>query len=312
MKSFKRYLSIAAVAIGAVLVSACGQKVEVPPAHVGKIMTKDGYQDNLIPTSKLRLPACVANCDRLVLLDIADKAYREELNIFIPEDQLNLGVTVQATLSINPKKTTELFNSISPKTVESYLSVIENQRIYQTYASQIIQKEVREYLSQYSISKIASSNEKINSELAVKLQDVISARTPFNVRFVGITGLAYPKIITDAQESAAERREAIQKEEANAKVTEVKLEAALKEARLQRAIEKEKAETEALAQRVLAESVDSRVLQLRALEIQKIQAEAQATAAGRWDGKQPASVTMMGNGDKPLPLIFNLPANTAK
>lgn len=306
MKFKHTVLAVAAAA----LLTACGQRVEVPPAHVGKIMTKDGYQENLIPTSKLRLPACLVNCDRMVLLDIADKAYKEELNIFIPGDQLNLGVTVQATLSINPKKTGELFNAISPKELESYLSVIENGRIYQTYASQIIQKEVREYLSQFTISQIASSNEKINSELSVKLQEVISERTPFNVRFVGITGLAYPKIITEAQERAAERREQIQSEEAQAKVTEVRLEAQLKEARLQRAIEKEKAETEALAQRVLAESVDSRVLELRKLEIQKTYADAQLLAAKIWDGKQPESVTILGgDGANGIPLLMTKPVN---
>ena len=306
MKFKYTVLAVAAAA----LLTACGQRVEVPPAHVGKVMTKDGYQENLIPTSKLRLPPCLMNCDRMVLLDIADKAYKEELNIFIPGDQLNLGVTVQATLSINPKKTEELFNAISPKELESYLSVIENGRIYQTYASQIIQKEVREYLSQFTISQIASSNEKINSELSVKLQGVISERTPFNVRFVGITGLAYPKIITEAQEKAAERREQIQSEEAQAKVTEVKLEAQLKEARLQRAIEKEKAETEALAQRVLAESVDSRVLELRKLEIQKTYADAQLLAAKTWDGKHPESVTILGGeGANGIPLLLTKPAN---
>lgn len=308
MRSFKRLAVIGAALIGAALVSACGQKVEIPPAHVGMVMTKDGYQENIIPTSKFRLDKCWAYCDRLVVLDVADKAYQEELNIFIPEDQLNLGVTVRATLSIDPKKTKELFKSISPKEISDQLSVIENQKIYQTYASQIIQKEVREYLSQYSISKIASSNEKINADLGVKLNDVIAARTPFVVRFVGLTGLKYPEIITKAQEGAAERREAIQQEEAQAKVTEVKLEAQLKEARLQRAIDKEKAETEAEAQRVLAQSVDNRVLDLRKLEIQMKLAEAQATAAGRWNGKQPDSVTVIGGSDKPLPMIFNLPA----
>lgn len=306
-KSIKRLASIAAVVFGAALVSACGQKVEVPPAHVGKIMTKDGYQENIIPTSKFRMDKCWAYCDRLVLLDIADKAYQEDLNIFIPEDQLNLGVTVKATLSINPKKTEELFKAISPKELDSQQSVIESHKIYQTYASQIIQKEVREYLSKYSISQIASSNEKINSDLAERLGKVIAERTPYNVRFVGLTGLAYPKIITDAQEAAAERREAIQKEEAQTKVSEAQLERQLKEARLQRAIEKEKAETEADAQKVLATSVDSRVMQLRELEIKKTLADAQLKAAEKWDGKQPTTVTTLG-GDGKIPLLMTMPA----
>jgi regulator of protease activity HflC (stomatin/prohibitin superfamily) len=292
-------MKITLIAASVALLAACGQRVEVPPAHVGKIMTKDGYQENLIPTSKFRLEQCMTYCDRLVVMDIADKAYSENLNIFIPEDQLNLGVTVQATLSINPKKTEELFKAISPKEENDHLSVIENQRIYQTYASQIIQKEVREYLSKFSISQIASSNEKINAEISAKLSDVIGSRTPFNVRFIGITGLKYPEIITKAQEAAAERREAIQQEEAQAKVTEVKLSAQLQEARLQRAIEKEKAETEALAQRVLAESVDPRVIKLRQLEIEKIKAE-------RWNGQLP--VFGGGGSGGQSPVLFNIPA----
>lgn len=279
------------------LLAGCGQRVEVPPAHVGMIMTKDGLQENLIPTSKFRLDPCYGYCDRLVVMDIADKPYTEKLNIFIPEDQLNLGVVVQATLSITPAKTKELFKSISPKEESDQLSIIESKKIYDTYASQIIQKEVREYLSKYSISQIASSNEKINAELSAKLSQVLNDRTPFNVRFVGITGLQYPDIITKAQEAAAERREAIQQEEAQAKVTEVKLTAQLQEARLQRNIEKEKAETEALAQKVLAESVDPRAIKIRQLEIEKIKAE-------RWDGRLP-----MFGGSGSSPMLFNVPAN---
>lgn len=295
MRTNLRRFGIVVAVAAAALLSACGKAVEVPPAHVGMISTKDGYQDNLIPTSKFRLPWCWTYCDRLVTLDVADKAYKEDLQIFIPEDQLNLQVTVQSTLSIEPKKTKELFKAIAPKaTDDNQLSMIENIQVYRTYASQIIQKEVREYLSKYSISQIASSNEKINAELAVRLSTILSERTPFNVRFVGITGLKYPDIITKAQEAAAERREAIQQEEAQAKVTEVKLAAQLKEAQLQRAIEKEKAETEALAQRTLAASVDPNVLKLRQLEIDKIKAE-------RWDGKMPTHIM----GDSPL--MLNLP-----
>lgn len=280
----------------ALVLVGCGMAVEVPPAHVGKIMTKDGYQDNLIPTSKFRMDACWAYCDRLVLLDVSDKAFSENLSIFIPQDKLNIGVNIQATLSINPAKTTELFGSLSPQEVSGYVSRIENRQIYHTYASQIIQKEVREYLSQYSISEIASSNEKINNDLQVKLSDVLSRRTPFSVRFVGITGLTYPKIITDAQEAAAKRREDIQQEQAKLEISQTVLTRQLKEAQLERAIEKERAETEAMAQRLLAETVNPNVLKLRQLENERFWIE-------RWNGQLPTTVLgedgnmmmMMGN-----------------
>lgn len=295
MNSLKRLLGVVLVAAGTLALSACGKAVEVPPAHVGMISTKDGYQENLIPTSKFRLDKCWGYCDRLVTLDVADKPYTEDLNIFIPGDQLNLGVTVQSTLSINPKKTLELFKAVAPEpTDDDQLSRISAEQVYKTYASQIIQKEARELLSQYTIAQIASSNEKLNAELAIRLENIMAERTPFNVRFVGITKLDYPRIITEAQEASAERREAIQKEEAQTKVSEAQLERQLKEARLQRAIEKEKAETEALAQRTLAASVDPNVLKLRQLEIDKIKAE-------RWNGALPTHIM----GDSPM--MFNMP-----
>lgn len=282
MKPLTKYKNILAATAAALLLAACGQKVEVPPAHVGKIMTKDGYQETLIPTSKFRLGKCWAYCDRLVLLDVSDQAYQEALSIFIPEDKLNLEVTIRATLSINPKKTVELFNAISPTEVSEHVSTIANEQVYRTYASQIIQAEVREYLSKLSISEIASSNEKINADLRAQLGKAIEALTPFSVRFVGITNLKYPKIITDAQESAAERREAIQKEEAQLAISKAQLERELQEARLQRAIDKERAETEAMSQSVLAQSVDARVLQLRKLENDRAWIE-------KWNGQLPTT-----------------------
>lgn len=275
----------------ALVLAACGQRVEVPPAHVGKILTKDGYQEALIPTSKFRLAPCWAYCDRLVTLDVSDKAYQENLTIFIPEDKLNLEVSVRATLSVNPKKTKELFNTISPKENKDDKSVIANEQVYQTYASQIIQSEVREYLSQYSIIQIASSNEKINADLRVRMSKAIEERTPFSVRHIGITNLKYPAIITKAQEAAAERREAIQQEEAQTQVSAARQERELREARMQRAIEKEKAETEAVVQSTLAASVDSRVLELRKLENQRAWID-------KWDGKLPT--TTLGDNSTPM------------
>ncbi len=270
--------------ITAVLLNtACGQRVEVPPAHVGKIMTKDGYQENLIPTSKFRLPSCFAYCDRLVLLDVSDRAFKEPLEIFIPKDKLKIAVQVQTTLSVSPGRTTELFNSLSPEVLDGDVSIINSNKIYTTYAQQIVLTEVREFLSQYSVSEIASSTEMINGELRTRLTKALSERTPFSVRYVGLTGIEYPRIITEAQENAAKRREQIQQEEAQLEISKVSLERELQEARLNRQIEKEKAETEAEAQRIQAATVDSRVLELRKIENEKSWIE-------KWNGQLPTTV----------------------
>lgn len=289
----------------AVLLTACGTAVEVPPAHVGKIMTKDGYQENTIPTSKFRLPWCWTYCDKLILLDVSDKTKQEPLTIFMPEDKLNLDVGIQVTLSVNPVKTEALFNTLPPTDAGNNSfgasAIIAWDQIYNTYAKQVILTETREYLSQYSIAEVASSMEKVNSDLRDRLSKVLEARTPFNVRYVGVTNVTYPKIITEAQENAAERRERIQQEEAQLEISRVTLQRELQEAQLQRQIEVEKANTEAQAQRIQREVVDEKVLRLRELENQRLWIE-------KWNGQVPA--TMMSTEDGKAPqFLFQVPSN---
>lgn len=287
----KNAFKLTTLAVGmALALTACGTRVEVPTAHTGKIMTKDGYQEETIPTSAFRLPACWTYCDKLVLLDTSDKAKTENMVIFMPEDKLNLKVGLRVTLSVNPKETNSLFATLPPQAPPEgtpnadVIRYIGWDQIYNTYAQQVILTETREYLSKYSISAISSSMEKVNSDLRVILQKKIEDRTPFSVRYVGITNVEYPSIITQAQENAAERREAIAQEEAQLNVSRVRLERQLEETRLQRQIDVEKAEADAEADRVRALAANNpAVITLRKLEIDMVRAQ-------KWNGQLPATV----------------------
>lgn len=278
---------ISALALAAAIMVGCGEKVEIPPGHVGKIMTKDGYQEGLIPTSKLRLSPCLNYCDRMVVLDATDKSFVEPMKVFIPGDKLNIDLDVRATLSVDPQKTDALFNKLPQSPVSDQYSMISAEAIYNTYGKQILQAEVRAYLTQYTISEIASSNEKINADIQILLQKVMSERTPFQVRYAGLTNIQFPPIITQAQENTAKRREQIQNEEAQLAVSKVSMERELQEAKLQRQIEKEKAETEAVKQKTVAESITPQYLRMKELEIEQIKAE-------KWNGVQPT--TIVGTG----------------
>lgn len=280
----------------AVLMSGCGEKVEVPPGYVGKIMTKDGYQEGIIPSSKMRLPFCNAYCDRMVVLDTTDKSYVEAMEIFIPGDKLIVNVDLRATLSVDPTKAEAMFNKLPQIAENDQFSKISAESIYNTYGKQVLQAEVRSYLTRYTISEIASNGEKINSDIQVILAKVMSERTPFVVRYAGLTNIKYPLIITQAQENSAKRREMIAQEEAQLEVSKVQLSRELQEAKMQRSIDKEKAETEAQAQLVLASAVDPRSLRIKELEIERIKAE-------KWNGQLPQ--TIMG-GDGNIPMIMDL------
>ena len=284
----------------ALALTACGTRVEVPPAHVGKIMTKDGYREGIVGTSKFRLDPCLAYCDKLVLLDVSDQAYTENMEIFIPEDKLKLKVAVRVNLVVDKKGANALFDSLPPQSVSDYdnsVFRIARDTAYKTYAQQIILTETREYLSQYSIAQIASSMEKVNSDLRVRLQKSLQARTPFSVRYVGITNIEYPSIITEAQENAARRREEIQQEEAKLEVSRVSLQRQLQEAQLQREIDVEKARADAEADRVRALAITPAVITLRKLENERAMID-------KWDGTMP-KVQSGGRGDGSM-LMFNV------
>lgn len=285
MNKLFKFGMIGVLALGMI---GCGSKVEVPAAHVGKIMTKDGYREEIIGTSKFRLDPCMWYCDKLVLINAGDQANTENMEIFIPEDKLVLKVAVRTNLTLNKDGSDALFDALPPIASEDNdVAIIERNLAYNTYAQQIILTETREYLSQYSIAEIASSLEKVNSDLRIRLQKSLESRTPFSVRYVGITNIEYPKIITEAQENAAKRREQIQQEEAQLQISKVSLERELQEARLQRKIDVENALAQAEADRVRANALTPSVIRLRELEIDKIRSE-------KWNGALPT--VQAGNG----------------
>lgn len=257
----------------------CGQRVEISPTEVGRIMTKDGYQENTITTSKFRLAPCLMYCDKLVKIDISDSVLQEDLILFMPKDKLNLTMSVRGTLSINPNRIDALFNKVPAQERSDGSYFIEKGIIYKTYAENLIQSTVREYITSFSIGEVSSSLEVINQNLFKLVQEKLES-TPFQIRSFGVVNVQYPSIITKAQENAAQRREQIQQEEAQLEISKVSLQRELQEARLKRQIEVEKAETEALAQKIQREVVDDRVLELRRIEVQQQWIQ-------KWDGKLP-------------------------
>lgn len=277
-------IKFSALALAATLMVGCGEKVEVPPGHVGLLMTKDGYQDTLIPTSKFRLPICNAYCDKLVVLDTTDNRYVEPLKIYIPADKLNIELNIEATLRVKPEKAKALFAQLPQTAGESaQQSLITSRSVYNTYGKTILEAEVRAYLTQLTIGDISSNIDKVNQDLTNILQRVMSERTPFQVIYAGVSNVILPPIITTAQEKSAERREQIEREEADMKVSTVRQQRELKEAQMQRQIEKEKAETKAIEQRAVAESLTPQYLRMRELEIEQIKAE-------KWNGTVPQTV----------------------
>lgn len=252
------------VGIGLLALYGLGAKVEVPTAHVAKIMTKSGFKVGTVPTSKFRLDFCWLYCDKIVLLDVSDQAITESMPLFMPKDRLNMKFDVRLTIAVKEGQYDEIFSKVPPVT-GAQGDIIPLRRAYEIYAQQIIRAEAREYLSQFTIAEIASSRDVINAELSDRLSKSITDRTPFMVRYAGLADVSYPDIIVKAQENAAERREMIQQEEAQLEISKVQLERQLKEQQMQRAIDVERALAEAEVNKILADSVTPEYIKYRSL-----------------------------------------------
>ena len=263
-----KFMKISLFAAAAIALTACGQRVEVPPASVGKIMTPSGYKEGVIETSSIRLDACLPweACQRLVVLNASDIAVSETMTLFMPKNKLNMTFVLQGTMTVNNAKFDEIYGRVRPATVDGQdTMVIERKTVYNTYAKQIILTEAREYLSKYSIEEIMSSLDTVNAELNKVLTKSISEKTPFVPRFIGLADVQPPKIIIDTQEAAAKRREQVAQEEAQLEVSKVQLNRELQEQQARRKVEVAKAESEAEVNRIIAASMSPSYVKYREL-----------------------------------------------
>lgn len=252
--------------------AACGERVEVPPAHIGKILTKNGYAPDTVPPSKFRLPVCFAYCDKLVVLEASDQGFREQMVLFMPKDRLNITVDIRGTMSIpgDQKTVDALFSRLpaSGKGTSDYHAIITARNVYNTYGAQGLRGIVRSELVKYTIGEVLQNREAIGGVIHQAIEDKLKAtHTPLLISRFELANVQPPAVIVQAQEKAKEREIAIQQAEADAKVEIVKADRDLDIARKVRLVEKEKALAIAEQNHIAAKSITPQLLMYRRLEV---------------------------------------------
>lgn len=266
----KKTLKVVAAASALLVLAGCGQRVEVPPVHVGKVMHTNGYKEGIVNTSTFRLDYCGLPgqvCEKLVLLDISDFSRTEVFSLFMPKDKLEMDFSLRLTLAPKPEDRERLFGKLPPRpTGIENVSRIPNETGYETYVKPVVKREARDFMSQYSIMEVANNREVVSNALAAHLSEVIDERTPYMAKMVDLDETKYPEVITNAQIKSAERREQIQREEAEKEVNRVRMEKELELAQKQRTIDIERAQAEAEVNRILGDSMTEAYEKYRKLD----------------------------------------------
>lgn len=256
-----KYITIALIAL---VLTGCGSKVEVPPAHVGKILTKNGFSPDTLTPSKFRLEACWAYCDALVTLEVSDSALNEKLVVFMPKDKLNLTVDIRGTFSIpnTPSTLDSLFDR-----VPAVDGKINARKVYTVYGQQAVRGIVRNEITKYTIQDVLANREKIGQNIhAAIVEKLKTNRTPLVISRFQLADVQPPAVIVNAQEAAKEREIDIQKAQADADVKLVEAALALEVAKKDRLVEREKAEAIAEQNEIAAASITPEILAYKKLE----------------------------------------------
>lgn len=259
----------ALITVMAFSLSGCvGEMVEVPPASVGMILGPNGYQGDIIPPSRFRLPFCMINCDKLVVIEAGDVGMLEAMEVLMPEDQLMLGVDVRFTLALGSEREQILtvFDRVVPTRLQSGNFGTNIEQVYRVYGESIVRNVVRATLSEFTIAEVASNQAEVSELLRRNVAEALS-RTPLEIRQFGLADIRYPDVIRIAMEATQERRIAVERAEAEAQVQIREAQARLEVTRAEREADLLAAQTMAESNRILAEGVTPEVIRYMELQV---------------------------------------------
>lgn len=252
------------VTIALTLLLAAGCSEQIPPAHLGKLLTPSGYSPDVYPPSRVT----VIGRDQLILLETGTQTKTERLTV-IMKDKLTLTADVKFRTRIKGSDgvINSMFNDISP--VDGKVSL---QQVYATYGRMIIRNKGREVLSHYTVDDVHQNYARISSEVHAALTEAFGG-VPLEISDVALGNIQYPAIVTAAVEKAAERKMAIEQEKNQAAIDMVKKQNAEKLAQADYRIEMIKAKTLRDANKTIGAGVTPMLIQYKALEVQAKMAE---------------------------------------
>ncbi|WP_330925023.1 SPFH domain-containing protein [Candidatus Sororendozoicomonas aggregata] len=241
----------------AMLLTGCGHE-QVPPAHVGKLLTTTGYSPDIYPPSRVR----VGLRESLVLIETGTKTYKEPLTI-IMQDKLTLTADVRFRARVDSTSKPVLnamFNDIVPTK-----GLVSLDKVYQTYGKMIVRNKSREVLSRYSVEDVHKNYARISGEIYQSVTKAASA-LPIKITDVALGNIKYPATITRAAELAKERELQIAQEEAQVQIELTKKAGQQQLAEADYKIKMTQARTLRDQNRTIAEGISPELLELKRIE----------------------------------------------
>ena len=256
----------------------------VPQGAIGKVVDRDGFHPEIYPPSRVN----VGMYGHLILAETISHTVNETVTIRT-RDNMNLVAQVRfkVRLGETEKSRNFVFNDIIPKDGKT----ITLKQIYDLHGKALVNKAVREVISEYNINDVNKNFNHISSDIYKTVSKMVKP-TPLIVTDVSLGKLDFPKIIDDAIMKAAKRELEIKQAEADVQVRLTELKGKEQVAKGEYRIRMQMAKRDRDANKMIAEGITPALLKLRALELRELE-------LNKWDGKMPA--TLVGaNGSSTL------------
>jgi hypothetical protein len=216
----RRFLSVLAIAVAGVALSACGERVKVNPGEVAKQIDQGGLDDEILGPGAYRLDACLFGaCPGLARLQVAKAA--EEVTVgtvFLPKsnvDLSNVSFGIQFQIKREDKWINAAFNEIrsvpATDSGSSRQRIITSEMIFETYIQRKAPQAVIAALRQYTVEQVLSEVDVIAEFVQKKVNEDLTG-TPVRVTEFGFpNGIGSPpKVVLDQKRqlyAVAEQKE---------------------------------------------------------------------------------------------------------
>lgn len=294
MKNIVKYLSGALIAL--VVLTGCNESV--PQGMVGKILTKNGFEPEIYPPSKVWVDngPTALNPDKLILVETTTEKYVEPITVVL-QDKLELSADIIFRCRINtsdPKILNPIFNDIKLDD-----NIITTKEVYNIYAKMVVLNTARDIISKYNVDEVNVNYGRITTELYLALKPKLQG-LPIDISDVTLGSIKYPKIVTEAIEKSTERRMYIEQENANVQIALAKAKGQEEVAKATYNIKMLEAAQIRDYNKMIALGLTPELIKLKELELEQSKVDAYIVEVNKWNGVKP---TTLVNGQTPTMII---------
>jgi hypothetical protein len=256
------------LALVALTAGCVGPRVEIPTAHVGKVMTSSGLEKRLRGPSSFRLAwnPLGLNPSFLVVAEASDQQMMEHMTVFMPKDSLLLTFDCRGTFAVasDEEHANAILERLPSKSAGKHVQIVDFDDVYAVYAQQIVVTTARATLVKYDIEYVMSHREQVSDDLEKAIGQRLST-TPIRLVHFGLSTVQPPELIIEAQKVAKQREVEIQQAVADRLVKLTEAEAELEVAKKQQLVDLLAADTQRQVNLRLTEGVNISFVQQRVL-----------------------------------------------